>query len=175
MSIKINFKNNILKKNSSNLVLFTDEKFSPGSIKRYISKSEFNYIADLLKTSDLKKNLLVFDMSSKKKIVLIAIKKDLKTFDIENLGAEFHGRINYGKKNEYNLNIDSVDAKYKDFINYFLHGFKLKSYEFNRYKSKVEKRILIINVIGTRKKFSLKNHLRFKALEKPKPPDFTGL
>ncbi len=165
MSIKINFKNNILKKNSSNLVLFTDEKFSPGSIKRYISKSEFNYIADLLKTSDLKKNLLVFDMSSKKKIVLIAIKKDLKTFDIENLGAEFHGRINYGKKNEYNLNIDSVDAKYKDFINYFLHGFKLKSYEFNRYKSKVEKRILIINVIGTRKKFSLKNHLRFKALE----------
>jgi len=104
-------------------------------------------------------------MSSKKKIVLIAIKKDLKNFDIENLGAEFHGRINYGKKNEYNLNIDSVDAKYKDFINYFLHGFKLKSYEFNRYKSKVEKRILIINVIGTRKKFSLKNHLRFKALE----------
>ena len=165
MSIKINFKNNISKKNSSNLVLFTDEKFSPGSIKRYISKSEFYYIADLLKTSDLKKNLQVFEMSSKKKVVLISIKKDLKTFDIENLGAEFYGRINYGKKNEYNLNVDSVNAKYKDFLSYFLHGLKLKSYEFNKYKSKIEKRILIINVIGTRKKFSLKNHLRFKALE----------
>ena len=100
MSIKINFKNNISKKNSSNLVLFTDEKFSPGSIKRYISKSEFYYIADLLKTSDLKKNLQVFEMNSKKKVVLISIKKDLKTFDIENLGAEFYGRINYGKKND---------------------------------------------------------------------------
>ena len=67
MSIKINFKNSISKKNSSNLVLFTDEKFSTNPLKRYISNLEFSYITDLLKSSDLTKNLFVFELSSKKK------------------------------------------------------------------------------------------------------------
>ena len=67
MSIKINFKNNITKRNSANLVLFTDEKFNTSTIKRFISSSEYSYIADLLKISDLKKNLFVFEVNSKKK------------------------------------------------------------------------------------------------------------
>ena len=77
MSIKINFKNNITKRNSANLVLFTDEKFNTSTIKRYTSSSEFSYIADLLKTSDLKKNLFVFELNSKKNIVLVSIKRGL--------------------------------------------------------------------------------------------------
>ena len=70
MSIKINYKNNGSKKPSNNLVLFTDEKFEIRPLKKHISNSEFFYINDLLKTSDLNKNLLVFELSSKKKIVL---------------------------------------------------------------------------------------------------------
>ena len=70
MSIKINFKNNTLKKTSANLVLFTDEKFNINPLKKYISRSEFSYIADLLKSSDLSKNLFVFELNSKKKIFL---------------------------------------------------------------------------------------------------------
>ena len=38
---------------------------------------------NLLKNSDLKKNLLVFELSSKKKVVLISIKSNLKISDIE--------------------------------------------------------------------------------------------
>ena len=148
MSVKINFKNNISKKNSINLVLFTDEKFSTSSIKKYISNSEFSYITDLLKTSDLKKRLFVFELNSKKKIVLISIKKDLKNFDIENLGAEFYERINYGKNSEYIIDTKSIISKHEDFIGYFLHGLKLKSYEFNKYKTKKESRIISINVTG---------------------------
>ena len=67
MSIKINFKNSTSKNISSNLVLFTDEKFNTNSLKKYISQSEFTYITDLLKTSDLNKNLFVFELNSKKK------------------------------------------------------------------------------------------------------------
>ena len=67
MSIQINYKNNILKKPSGNLVLFADEKFNIASLKKYISNSEFTYINDLLKSSNLKKTLLVFEISSKKK------------------------------------------------------------------------------------------------------------
>ncbi len=136
MSLKINFKNSTSKKTSANLVIFADEKFSTNPLKKYISSSEFSYITDLLKTSDLNKNLFVFELSSKKKIVLVSIKKNLKSFDIENLGAEFYGRINQGKNSEYLINTDSVAASYENFIDYFLHGLKLKSYEFDKYKTK---------------------------------------
>jgi len=165
MSIKINFKNNITKKNSVNLVLFTDEKFNTSTIKRYTSSSEFSYIADLLKTSDLKKNLFVFEINSKKKIVLVSIKKGLKNFDIENLGAEFYSRINHGKNSEYVVNTDSITNNHLDFIGYFLHGIKLKSYQFNKYKTKKETRLISINVIGNKNKTSVQNQLKFKALE----------
>ena len=67
MSIKIVRKNNTQKKSSNNLILFSDEKFNISKLKKYISSSEFSYINDLLKTSDLTKNLLVFELSSKKK------------------------------------------------------------------------------------------------------------
>ena len=51
MSIKLNY----LKKTggkSSNLVLFCDEKYSTGALKKYLSNAEFSYINDLLKTVD---------------------------------------------------------------------------------------------------------------------------
>ena len=165
MTIKINYKNSGPKNPSSSLVLFSDERFNIEPLKKYISKSEFSYISDLLKTSDIKKNLFVFELSSKKKIVLVSIKKDIKTFDIENLGAEFYGRVNYGKSSEYSINLDSLDSKLKSFLEHFLHGFKLKSYQFNKYKSKNEIRHITINVLGKRNKPSHYTQLKFKALE----------
>jgi leucyl aminopeptidase len=165
MSIKISYIKNISDKSSSNLVLFVDEKFNITHLKKYISISESSYIKDLLKTNDLKKNMFVFEINSKKKIFLISIKKELKSSDIENLGAEFYGRINYGKNTDYFLNSDSVISKHKNFIGYFLHGLKLKSYKFDRYKSKKTSRLISINVLGDKNKPSTQNQLRFKALE----------
>ena len=142
MSIKINYKNRGLKKLSANLVLFVEENFNISSLKKHISNTEFSYISDLLKTSDLKKNLLFFAINSKKTIFLVSIKKDLKASDIESLGAKFHGYINYDKKNDYFVNSDTANSKIENFIGYFLHGLKLKSYEFNIYKSKKNKRLI---------------------------------
>ena len=75
MSIKINYLNKSSSKTSANLVLFSNEKFNISGLKKYLSNSEFSYIDDLLKTSDLKKNLFVYDLSSKRKIILISLKK----------------------------------------------------------------------------------------------------
>ena len=75
MSIKINYSKKTGGKSSSNLVLFSNDKFRIDGLKKHLSNSEFSYINDLLKTSDLKKNLFVFEVNSKKKIVLISIKK----------------------------------------------------------------------------------------------------
>ena len=136
MSIKINYLNKTNSKPGANLILFSNERFNTNGLKKYLSSSEFSYIKDLLKTSDLKKNMFVFEVNSKKKIVLISIKKDFKNFDIENLGAEFYGRVNYGKNSEYFINSDSVVGKHENFIGHFLHGLKFKSYEFKKYKTK---------------------------------------
>jgi len=162
MTIQVIYKNT---SNSNNQIFFVDEKYNINSISSKISQQEVSYLKDLLKTCDLKKNLLAFEISSKKKIILISIKKNLETSDVENLGAEFYSYINYGNKGEFSINIDSIKSTISDFIGYFLHGLKLKSYEFNIYKSKKEKIFFSINIIGKKNKLTLKNELKFKALE----------
>src|SRR6056300_898789 len=165
MTVQVNYKVSNTKKVSTNLILFVDEKFNINGLKKHVSNSEFSYISDLLKNSDLKKDLLTFEINSKKTIYLASIKKNIKISDIENLGAKFHSYINYEKKNDYVVNSDTVNSKIKNFIGYFLHGIKLKSYEFNIYKSKKDKKFISINVIGSKNKISTKDQLRFKALE----------
>ena len=134
MSIQINYKNKGSKNLSGNSILFVDENFYIGDIKEFISKNEFSYLSDLLKTSDLKKDLLFFEINSKKTIFLISIKKSLKTSDVESLGAKLHSYIDYDKKNDYFINSDTINSKINNFVGHFLHGLKLKSYEFNIYK-----------------------------------------
>ena len=165
MSVTINYKNNSLNKTSNNLVLFIDDKFNLSHLKKYISKLEFTYINDLLKVRDLKSNLIAFKLSSKKKIVLVSVKKNITSSDMENLGAEFYKTVNHGKKSEYFVNTDSLINKDKNFIGYFLHGLKLKSYEFTKYKSKKETKIITLNVIGNKNTLTAGQKLKFKALE----------
>ena len=165
MSIKINYSNKTGNGNSTNLVIFSNDKFSSNVLKKYLLKNEINYINELLKTNDLKKNLFVYELSSKKKIILISIKKDLKTSDIENLGAELYGRINYGKNTEYSIISESIISKHDNFLGHFLHGLKLKSYEFGKYKTKNDTRLISINVRGNKNKPSVQKITNFKAIE----------
>ena len=165
MPIKINFSGKAKNKSSVNLVLFSNEKFNTSGLKKFLSVSEFSYINDLLKTSDLKKNIFVYELNSKKKIVLISIKNNLKLSDVENLGAEFYGKINHGKNSEYLIYSDSIVSKQENFLGHFLHGLKLKSYQFKKYKTKNESRFISLNISGNKNKPSARNQIKFKALE----------
>tara|TARA_B100000902_G_scaffold368759_1_gene392364 strand:+ start:4028 stop:5488 length:1461 start_codon:yes stop_codon:yes gene_type:complete len=166
MALKINYLNKSTNKKSPNLVLFTNDKFDTKSLKKYLTSSEYFYINDLLKNSDLKKKILIFEINSKKKIILISIKKDFNSSDAESLGAEFYIYVNLTKKNtDYILNSDSAISKQKEFISHFLHGLKLKSYEFKKYKTKKEIRTISINIIGNKNKPSTKQQIKFSALE----------
>ena len=91
----------------------------------------------------------------------------VKKFDekCENLGAEFFKKINTEKNSEYFIISDSVVGNNENFLGHFLHGLKLKSYEFKKYKTKKELKDLSINVFGIKNKPSVQNQLRFKALE----------
>ena len=164
MTIIINYKNVYLKKNSTNLVFFCDEKFNISKLKKFISSKDQLFINDLLKVSDLKKNILSFDISSKKKIILISIKKNITNSDVENLGAKFYNLIKGFKQNAYSLNTDSVSNNFQNYIGNFLHGLKLKSYFFEKYKSKKNKKIISITILGN-KKPSAKDQIKFKSIE----------
>ena len=163
MTIKINYLNREKNKISSNYVLFVNEKFDIKNLKKIISHNEISYVRDLLQTKEPKKNILTFEINSKKKIFLISIKNSLKTFDVENLGAELYSLIQK-KTDTYYINSDSVKNNEHNFLAHFLHGLKLRSYEFNKYKSKKEKKIITINVIGKNKP-PKDIQLKFKALE----------
>ena len=71
MTVQIYYKNGASKKILGNSILFVNEKFDIKGFKGHISTSEISYISDLLKTYDLKKNILVFELNSKKKIILV--------------------------------------------------------------------------------------------------------
>ena len=72
MTIQINYKNIGTKKDLTNLILFVDEKFNINNLKKHLSNLEFSYISDLLKNSDLKKDLLSFEVNSKKTKILFS-------------------------------------------------------------------------------------------------------
>ena len=165
MTIKINYPKGTAHNSLRNLVLFTNGKLKLQNLKNFLTNTEFSYVSDLVKAHDPEKNLLIFDLSSKKKVVLILIKDNLKISDMENLGAELFKKLNHGKNSEYNLISDSINFKSENFLGHFLHGFKLKSYEFKKYKTKKDTRLISINIVGKKNKPSIKSQLKFKALE----------
>lgn len=67
MPVQISYLKKSIGKSSCNLVLFADDKFNLSSLKKNLTQSEYSYINDLLKNSDLKKKLLIFEVNSKKK------------------------------------------------------------------------------------------------------------
>ena len=165
MSVKINYLKKTNSKNLPNQIFFTDEKFNISGLKKFLNNKDFSYINDLLKTNDLKKNLLVFEISSKRKIILISIKNKANNSDFENLGAELYAKINYGKNCEYIIFSESSKVNPNNFLGYFLHGFRLKSYEFKKYITKKESRVITINVSGNKNIPSPKVQSKFRAIE----------
>ena len=75
MSVQINYKDSSSKLTSVNIVLFSDEKFNISNCKKYITSSEFSFISDLIKSKNLKHKIITFDINSRKKILLVSLKK----------------------------------------------------------------------------------------------------
>ena len=164
MAVQINYKSSFLKKKSNNFVFFVDENFNISSLKKLISGSEYSFINDLLKISDKKKKVITLEISSKKTISLVSLKKNLSSSNAESLGAKIYDHFIKKKIQTVIINSETVSIKLKNFIGYFLHGLRLKSYIFDKYKSKKEKKNLSIEVIGKNKP-SLKDQIKFKAIE----------
>ena len=162
MTVQFNYNN--AKKNSHNVVLFVDEKFNILALKKYILSKEYSFIEDLLKITDFNKQIVPIDINSKKKIILVSLKKNLSNSEAETLGAKFYDQFKDLKQTDYSINTETIPNKSKNLLGYFLHGLKLKSYKFEKYKSKKNKKILSIHVTG-KNKISAKDQVKFKAIE----------
>ena len=164
MNIKINFKNQVFNKLKGNLILLVDEEFNISPLKKYISSTEYSYIFDLLKTKDLKKKIITFEINSMKKIILVSFKKNFSNYDAQNLGAECYNILSESKMIENNFNTETIQNKSKNLIGHFLHGMRLKSYKFEKYKTKKNKKYIIVNVSGKNIP-NQKEQLKFNAIE----------
>ena len=164
MSIQINYKAGPSKKKSSNLVLFVDENFNITGLKKLISNEEYAFIGDLLAINDKKKKIIAYDLNSRRRIILISIKKKITTSEVEALGAKFYDIFKDIKQNHFDINSETAKNTLQNFVGYFLHGLRLKSYIFDKYKSKKEKTNLIINILGKNIP-SLKHQIKFQAVE----------
>ncbi len=164
MSAEISYNGKSLKKNSENIVLFIDDKLAIKGLKKHISSREFIYISDLINVSEKNKKIITYDISSKRKIILVSIKKQISSSEAENLGAKFYDHFKDSKQENFTINTDTISNKLKNFIGHFLHGVKLKSYIFEKYKSKKEKKKINIHIIGKNKP-SLNDQIKFKAIE----------
>ena len=109
MSLEIHYKKSVFNKNSLNSILFVEEKFNIKTLKKHMLSTEYSFINDILKTKDLEKEIISIDLSSKRKVVLVSIKKNLKNSDLEFLGGKFFDLFKDSKENEYILNTDTID------------------------------------------------------------------
>ena len=161
MSVQVIYINKAKSTSSEVIALFADEKFQIKNLSASFSKNEFSYIEKILKNKkDTKENIFSFNLSDKSTIILISIKKNLKGSDVEALGAQLYNFVKKDNIKDLSIYSESINNKpEKDFIGRFMHGLKLKSYEFNIYKSKKIKNNLTINLIGKKTPLSIKIRL----------------
>ena len=164
MNVQINYNNSLSKKKHTNKLFFVDESLNIQPLKKFILSREYSYVSDLIKNADNKKKISLFEFSSSQSITLIKIKKNIKNYEIENLGGDFFNFIIGFNNKNITINSDAISLKLKNLIGYFLHGFKLKSYKFEKYLTKKEKKNIIITVTGKNKP-SFQDRLRFKSIE----------
>ena len=169
MSIKITTKNTINEKDIKNYVLFANEDFKIKGLNKLSLSKQANAIYKTINNIRLKnKNILSFNITPNQKIILIKMKNSSSSLMNEKTGAEFYGFIKLNSimsSTFLEKNFEELNLKNKNFLDEFLHGANLRSYEFKKYKSNKDTRLISINVIGNKNKPSTNDLLKFKALE----------
>ena len=164
MTVHITYKNKQLKEKANNLVLFVDEKFNINGLKKHITSQDYSLISDLIKSQNTKKKIVSFNISSKKNIILISLKKKITLFDAEKLGASFYDKFKDNSIKLFNVNSETLSIQQKNIIGSFAHGLKLKSYVFEKYKTKKNNNNISIVITGKNLP-SAKDQIKFKAIE----------
>ena len=130
----INFNSKFnLKASNIGFFISNDLKFKPDkSVPQSIASKINSFLKKQLK--DNKKQIYSFDISESQKCFLIVIKKNLDIYEINNLGATLKSNLKIDK-NIKNISI-LANSISDESVMEFAYGYELKSYTFNKYKSK---------------------------------------
>ena len=168
MSIKIGYKKGIQEKLVKNYVLFANEDFKINGLNKLPLGKQSSQINKIIKSNySKKKEFIFFNHNLDQKIVLIKIKNNQTSTENEKKGANFY---NFVKSNIlknltfFDVNIFETQNKNKNFIDEFLHGIQIKSYEFNKYKTKRENSDININICFRKKIPNKVKNNRFNSL-----------
>ena len=138
MTTILNATDKITEKTINSYVLFADESFH---ISNMSSSSIFKNLKDYTKSINAslkKRDFLTFNLNSKQKAILVKLKKTQSELENETKGASLYDFLKKEEINDITFldeNIAKASQK-KNFINEFIHGLILKSYEFTKYKTK---------------------------------------
>ena len=168
MSIKISVKNSLNQKLVKNHVFFTNKNFKINKLSKLPISKYSSFINQSLSSSELTdKNFLSLDINASQKVILIKIKDSQSPFDIEKIGAEFYVYLKsnlFLKTTFYEQNISNTFPKNKSFFDQFAQGLQLKSYEFNKYKSKSKEKKFDIEVLNKNKTFQFNRNKKYLSL-----------
>ena len=167
MAIKINIKKNIPNKLIKNHVFFTDEDFKINGLKYLNLGKDAELIKSSIKSlNSNKKDFLYFNLNPFSKITIVKIINSKDTINNEKIGAKFYDFI---KSNSIffltfnEKNITHTQGNNKIFFDEFLHGVNLKSYIFDKYKTKKDKNNFQIDIL-TKKHFKINQDKRFNSI-----------
>ena len=168
MSVKVSFKKNIVENKIKNYVLFSDEKFKILGLNRTsLSRDSGNINKNIANNALKDKNFFIFNLNPNQKIIIIKLKNISSAIEIEKLGAEFY---NYIKENRITNstflenNLKEFAKRNKDLIDRFIHGVKLKSYNFDKYKTKKKNELFELDILIKSKPFKISEDKKFISL-----------
>jgi len=168
MAIKLSFKKNISENKIKNYILFSDENFKIMGINAISLAKQSNLINKIIANNKSKdKNFLLLNINSTQNVILIKLQSKISSFKNEKLGAKFYSFI---KSNSIfsstfiENNIREISKKNKFFLDEFFHGAQLKSYEFNKYKTKKKNSLFEIDVLDKKNILRFNQNKRFNSL-----------
>ena len=168
MSIKLSIKKSYNEKMVKNYVFFTNDEFKIDALDRSVVGKFSNQIRKTINSSELKnKEFLSFNLNPSQKIILIKLKKNQSSLENEKIGAKF---FNYTKLNLFfsvaffEQNIFQIKSNSKYFFDEFILGVKLKSYEFDKYKTKKSNKTLFLELFIKKNQINFNKNKRFISL-----------
>ena len=152
-----------LNKLSGAIIFFANEKFEIKNINNFLSTSQKDLFNKNQKKNSKKKNIFTFDLNHNQKIIVFSVKKKNNSF--EKNGAQIYEFLK--KESLFNIHIfaETIESVNKsNSLHELVHGMRLKSYSFDKYKSKKNSVTLNVNLIN--KKIADKKLVnRFNAIE----------
>ena len=151
MNIKVNFISKLTKTNSLNNIVFVKENKFKNKILNPIIKSVTN-------NELFKDDLFVQKEFNNSNYIFVNFKNMSPSSDCENIGSKLYDYLKKNKLENSCIETNKIDLS-QDQLERIIHGAKLKSYNFNIYKSdKNKNKNISLNIIG--KKINKSNKLR---------------